>query len=109
MKSMVVYSSKPRKMLSFSTTKVDNVNVFCIDPATEKLTFYATKSSKSKESSETSNQEGVNGANRLLTKREKNYRLPRGKLLTDYRHGQTLSICFFRKKSVLYFFYLSRK
>lgn len=56
MKSMVVYSSKPRKMLSFSTTKVDNVNVLCIDPATDKLTFYATKSSKSKENSETSNQ-----------------------------------------------------
>ena len=55
MKSMVVYSSKPRKMLSFSTTKVDNVNVLCIDPATEKLTFYATKSSKSKENSQTSN------------------------------------------------------
>ena len=54
MKSMVVYSSKPRKMLSFSTTKVDNVNVLCIDPATEKLTFYATKSSKSKENSQTS-------------------------------------------------------
>ena len=49
MKIMVVYSSKPRKMLSFSTTKVDNVNVLCIYPATEKLTFYATKSSKSKE------------------------------------------------------------
>ena len=56
MKSMVVCSSKPRKILSFSTTKVDNVNVLCIDPATEKLTFYATKSSKSKENSETSNQ-----------------------------------------------------
>ena len=55
MKSMVVYSSKPRKMLSFSTTKVDNVNVLCIDPATDKLTFYATKSSKSKENSQTSN------------------------------------------------------
>ena len=57
MKSMVVYSSKPRKMLSFSTTKVDNVNVLCIDPwpATEKLTFYATKRSKSKENSQTSN------------------------------------------------------
>ena len=59
MKSMVVYSSKPRKMLSFSTTKNDNVNVnvLCIDPwpATEKLTFYATKSSKSKENSQTSN------------------------------------------------------
>ena len=51
MKSMVVYSSKPRKMLYFSTTKVDNVNVLCIDPATEKLTFYAAKSSKSKENS----------------------------------------------------------
>ena len=56
MKSMVVYSSKPRKMLSFSTTKVDNVNGLCIDPATDKLTFYATKGSKSKENSETSNQ-----------------------------------------------------
>ena len=52
MKSMVMYSSKPRKMLSFSA----NVNVLCIDPATEKLTFYATKSSKSKENSQTSNQ-----------------------------------------------------
>ena len=56
MKSMVMYSSKPRKILSFSTKKVDNVNVLCIDPATEKLTFYATKSSKSKENSQTSNQ-----------------------------------------------------
>ena len=56
MKSMVVYLSKPRKMLSFSTTKVDDVNVLCIDPATDKLTFYAIKSSKSKESSEISNQ-----------------------------------------------------
>ena len=37
MKSMVVYSPKPRKMLSFSTTKVDNVNVLCIDPATVDL------------------------------------------------------------------------
>ena len=55
MKSMVMYSSKPRKILSFSTKKVDNVNVLCIDPATEKLTFYATKSSKSKENSQTSN------------------------------------------------------
>ena len=55
MKSMVMYSSKPRKMLYFSTTKVDNVNVLCIDPATEKLTFYAAKSSKSKENSQTSN------------------------------------------------------
>ena len=55
MKYMVEYSSKPRKMLSFSTKKVDNVNVLCIDPATEKLTFYATKSSKSKENSQTSN------------------------------------------------------
>ena len=57
MKSMVMYSSKERKMLSFSTKKVDNVNVLCIDPATEKLTFYATKSSKSKENSQTSNQQ----------------------------------------------------
>ena len=51
-----VYSSKPTKILSFPTPKVDNVNVLCIDPATEKLTFYATKSSKSKENSQTSNQ-----------------------------------------------------
>ena len=55
MKSMVVYSSKPRKKLAFSTTKADNVNVLCIDPATEKMTFYATKSSKSKENSQISN------------------------------------------------------
>ena len=62
--------------------------------------------------------EGVNGVNRLATKgkkyhrlptkREKNYRLPTGKLLTDYRHGPTLFIFFFRKKSILYFSYLSR-
>ena len=30
----------------------------------------------------------------LPTKRDKNYRLPTGKLLTDYRHGPTLSILF---------------
>ena len=59
MKSMVVYSSKPRKMLYFSTTKVDNVNVLCIDPATEKLTFYAAQSSKSKENSQTSNHQSL--------------------------------------------------
>ena len=44
--------------------------------------------------------EGVNGVNRLAingqkynrlpTKREKNYRLPTGKILTDNRHGPTL-------------------
>ena len=56
MKSMVVYSS--RKMLYFSTTRVDIVSVLCIDPATEKLIFYATKSSKSKENySQTSDQQ----------------------------------------------------
>ena len=45
-----------KNVIFFYTTKVDNVNVLCIDPATDKLTFYATKSSKSKENSETSNQ-----------------------------------------------------
>ena len=34
---------------------------------------------------------------RLPTKRKKNYRLPTEKKLTDYRHGPTLSIFFFRK------------
>ena len=54
------------------------------------------------------NTEGVNEVNRpattdekyywLPTKREKNYRLPTGKILTDYRYGPaTLSV--FRKKS----------
>ena len=38
MKSMVVCLSQLRKMLSFSTTKVDYVDVLCIDPVTEKLT-----------------------------------------------------------------------
>ena len=60
--------------------------------------------------------EGVNGVNRLATngknilpttaaatKREKNYRLPTGKLLTDYRHGPTLSI-FFQKEEYIVFF-----
>ena len=55
MKSMVVYSSKLRKMLYFSTRKVDNVSVLCIDPATEKLKKKKKKSSKSKENSQTSN------------------------------------------------------
>ena len=51
--------------------------------------------------------EGVNGVNRLAkkgerycrlpTKREKNYRLPTEKRLTDYRHGPTLSTFVFRK------------
>ena len=55
--------------------------------------------------------QGVNGVNRLVTmgekyywlptQREKNYRLPTGKILTDYRHGPKLS--FFRRKSILYF------
>ena len=58
--------------------------------------------------------EGVNGVNRLATKggkynwlptkRVKNYRLPTGKILTDYRHGLTLSIFVCRKKSILHFF-----
>ena len=34
---------------------------------------------------------------------EKNYRLPTAKLLTDYRHGPTLSLFVFKKKSILYF------
>ena len=38
--------------------------------------------------------------------REKNYRLSTGKILADYPHGPTLSIFFFRKKSILYFFCL---
>ena len=56
--------------------------------------------------------EGVNGVNRLATKGEKyywlptkrvkNYRLPTGKILTDYRHGLILSIFVSRKKSILY-------
>ena len=51
--------------------------------------------------------EGLNGVNplatkgqkyyRLLTKREKNYRLPT-EILTDYRHGPTLSIFFFSER-----------
>ena len=58
--------------------------------------------------------EGVNGVNRLATKGEKycwlptkrvkNYRLPTGKILTDYRHGLILSIFVSRKKSILYLF-----
>ena len=51
--------------------------------------------------------EGVNGVDRIATKgekywlptkREKNYRLPIGKVLTDYRHGLTLSIFYFTEK-----------
>ena len=63
--------------------------------------------------------DGVNGVNRLATKGEKyywlptkrvkNYRLPTGKILTDYRHGLTLSIFVFRKKSILHFFLAVRK
>ena len=55
------------------------------------------------------NTEGVNGVDRpattgekyywLSTKREKNYRLPTGKILTDYRYGPT-TLSFFRKKSI---------
>ena len=56
--------------------------------------------------------EGVNGVNRLATKgkkhyrlptkREKNYWLPTAKILTDYRHGPTLSI-------YIYFFFSERR
>ena len=35
---------------------------------------------------------------RLTTKSEKNYLLPTGKLLTDYRHGPTLSIFFSERR-----------
>ena len=38
-----------RPTLSFSTSKDYYVEVLCIDPATEKLTFYGTKSSESTE------------------------------------------------------------
>ena len=38
-----------RPTLSFSTSKDDYVDVLCIDPAKEKLTFYGTKNSKSTE------------------------------------------------------------
>ena len=55
MKIMVVYSSKPRKCYLFLPQKLIMSTFLCIDPATEKLTFYATKSSKSKENSQTSN------------------------------------------------------
>ena len=50
----------------------------------------------------------VNGVNRLATKgkkilpttdkTQKNYRLPTGKLFTDYRHGPTLSIFFSERR-----------
>ena len=43
-----------RPTLSFSTSKDDYVDVLCIDPATEKLTFYGTKSSESTENGQTS-------------------------------------------------------
>ena len=48
--------------------------------------------------------EGVSGVNRLATKGEIYYWLPtkRDKLSTDYRHGPTLSIFVFRKRSILY-------
>ena len=48
--------------------------------------------------------EGVRGVNRLATKGEIYYWLPtkRDKLSTDYRHGPTLSIFVFRKRSILY-------
>ena len=43
-----------RPTLSFSTSKDFYINVLCIDPATEKLTFHGTKSSESTENSQTS-------------------------------------------------------
>ena len=43
-------------------------------------------------------QEGVNGVNRLATKGKKYYRLPTGKLLTDYRDGPALSIFFSERR-----------
>ena len=39
---------------------------------------------------------------------EKNYRLPTAKLLTDYRHGPTLSLFVFKKKSILYFLVVTK-
>ena len=47
---------------------------------------------KRKERFLSSLKEGVSEVNRLATKGKNNYRLPTGKLLTDYRHGPTLSI-----------------
>ena len=43
-----------RPTLSFSNSKDDYVDVLCIDPAKEKLTFYGTKNSKSTENRQTS-------------------------------------------------------
>ena len=43
-----------RPSLFFYTSKDYYVDVLCIDPATEKLTFYGTKSSESTENSQTS-------------------------------------------------------
>ena len=43
MKCMVVYQSKWRKMISFSTTKVDNVNVLCFDPEQRSWRFMRQK------------------------------------------------------------------
>ena len=40
--------------LSFSTSKDDYVDVLCVDPAKEKLTFYGTKNSESTEKRQTS-------------------------------------------------------
>ena len=40
----------------------------------------------------------MNGVNRLATKGKKYYRLPTGKLLTDYRHGPALSIFFSERR-----------
>ena len=61
--------------------------------------------------------ENVNGVNRLATKgkkyyqlptkREKNYRLPTGKTLPTWT--DIIYIFFFRRESILYFFYLFRK
>ena len=52
--SPVNCTDRERPTLSFSTSKDYYVDVLCIDPATEKLTFYWTKSSESTENSQTS-------------------------------------------------------
>ena len=59
---------------------------------------------------EASVNEGLNGVNRLATNGKKYYRLPT-KREKNYRLPTWTDIIyiFFRKKSILYFFYLSRK
>ena len=46
---------------------------------------------------------------RLPTKRVKNYRIPTGKILTDHRHGLTLSIFVLEKRAFYIFFQGIRK